>query len=277
MPKIFLIFFLISVALTSAKVTALNKCNVVQKTMLTCLGGTGEDLPKTSQPIVEWILFSKSSVVPVIKKAYLKNFPKLTDFHAENSAIEKIEDDAFRNMAELNWVDVAFNKLTTIHPDLFKDSPNMYHFNVSGNTQLVIPEKGPFLNAPQLQWLDLQQSNIEKLSPDTFKNLANLKYLNLARNNIKVLPNDVFKSLTKLNSLDLSGNKLKSAPISVFQHMKPLVLFLADNPWECDCNLWPVIQWSRRNLVKDNAACVKPDNKIWKEVSLTCTKPISVA
>lgn len=277
MSKIFFAFFLVSVALTSAKVTALNKCNVVKNTMLTCLQATGEDLPKTPQPIVEWILFTKSSV-PVVKKDYLKNFPKLTDFHAENAGVERIENDAFKNMAEINWVDVSFNKITTIHPDLFQNCPKMYHFNVSGNTGLVIPEKGPFLNAPQLQWLDLQQSNIEKISPDTFKNLAGLKYLNLAKNNIKVLPNDVFKSQTKLNSLDLSGNKLKTAPISVFQHMKPLVLHLAGNPWECDCNLWPFMEWTKRNLVKDQVTCVKPSDKKWKEVSLTCTpNPVRVA
>lgn len=276
MSKGHLTLFIFFIALASAKLTPINKCNVVQKTMLTCLQATGEDLPKISQPIIEWILFSKSNV-PIVKKQYLKNFPGLTDFHAEKSGIETVEDDAFQNMASLNWVDISFNKIKRISPNLFQNCPNMYHFNVSGNTELVIPDNEPFLNAPQLKWLDLQQSNIERLSSFTFKNLPGLKYLSLAKNNIKILPDDVFKSLSNLNSLDLSGNKIRTVSVTVFAHMKPLVLHLAGNPWDCDCNLNPVIQWSKRNLVKDDAACVKPDTKKWKEVVLTCPKTNTVA
>lgn len=236
-----------------------------------CFKATEKDLAKTPHPGVTRIILSQSTI-PTIKKEFFTNFPVLTDFDCNGNEIETIEDDAFQNTALLKYVGFSDNRLKRINPDVFQNCPNIFWFNVSDNANLTIPNNEPFLNAPHLQVLDLQRCNIEKLFSITFKNLTGLTFLSLAGNNIKVLPDDVFKPLNNLEILDLSDNKMETISLQVFADIRPLFLFLAGNPWECDCALYPVIQWIASFLVKEEITCVKPYDKKWRDVVLNCPK-----
>lgn len=260
----------------SVKDVRANKCRVVQKTTLTCVEATPEDFPKSKNEKIEWVLFSKSNF-PIITKEQMQNFPSLTDLHAENNGIEKIEKNAFSAANKLNWVDVSFNKLTTISPDIFKDSPKIYYFNASGNPDLVIPKNKPFLKAPSLQWLLLQQSNIAAVYSETFQDVPGLKVLSLSDNALTTLPPDVFVGLKNLYSLDLSKNKFTSLPVTLFEPLKYISLYLGENPWNCDCDLNPTIQWAKNRRLKDEVRCAKPENKKWQEmIHMKCSSEVEV-
>lgn len=247
----------------------MDKCRPVKNTMLTCLDSTAGDLPKGVNNEIEWLIFTRSNV-PVLNKNHLSNFPSLTDLHLKDAKLEKIEDDAFVNSNSLAWVDVSINKLTTIHPDLFKNCREMYYFNVSGNPNLIIPKNSPFLNAPQLKWLLMQNSGIKKLYSETFDKMPSLKFLSLSDNELSTIPSDLFKPLKHLTSLDLSRNNFKSINIDM-PTFRTLALYMSDNPWECDCSLFPTIEWAKNHRMKDEVRCVKPENKKWQEVTnLNC-------
>lgn len=279
--KIFIIFTVV----LSTNSTRIDKCPVRPSiSVLQCTGATGDDLPQQPLPQIELLRLINSSV-PKIKKEYIKNFPELKNFQAGSSGIETIEDNTFRNMTYLERINISNNKLRRINPDLLQDCPAIFEFDASGNTQLEIPIDKSFLNTPVLTALILSRCKIEKVSSFTFKNLTGLEHLSLAENNIETLPDDVFESLTKLYSIDLSGNKMKTISRQVFRYMpiKGTVLRfarlttlsfprLSNNPWECDCALYPMIQWFKEGNQNEELACVKPDTKKWKEIEdLNCS------
>lgn len=244
------------------------KCRTVKDTMLTCLEATVEDLPKEKQEGVSWLIFVRSSF-PALKRETMKLYPSLTDLHSSNAGVEIVEADAFRDLKDLNWVDLSYNKLSALDVDLFKDAKTFYYLNVSGNPDLVIPRDGPFLDSPKLNWLDVSSCGIKELYPNTFGKLRGLKVLSLAGNRLETLPEGVFQPLQNLYSLDLSDNLFRTINPTVFKHMKHLSLYMGRNPWECDCSLYPLLEWVKTKRMKDEVRCAKPEDKLWKDVVIS--------
>ncbi|KAL0278128.1 UNVERIFIED_CONTAM: hypothetical protein PYX00_000037 [Menopon gallinae] len=236
--------------------------------MLTCLEATVEDLPRQKQDQINWLLFVRSNV-PIIKRETMKLYPALTDLHATNAGVEKVEADAFRDLKELNWVDLSYNKLSALDAELFKEARTFYYLNVSGNPDLVIPKDGPFIDSPKLNWLDISLCGIKELYPNTFGKLRGLKVLSLAGNKLETLPRGVFQPLQNLYSLDLSNNLFRTVNPVVFKDMKHLSLYLGKNPWECDCSLYPLMEWVKTRRMKDEVRCAKPEDKLWKDVTIS--------
>ncbi|KAK6630190.1 hypothetical protein RUM44_005746 [Polyplax serrata] len=274
LPTVIFVAFLAFASNSAADKT--DKCRIVQKTTMTCVKAGPEDFPKVKNDKIEWLLISKSNV-PTITKDQMQHYPSLTDLHGEKNGIEKIDEDAFSMSKNLDWVDLSFNKLTVIDPNIFKNCPKIQYFNISGNSDLVVPEHAPFLKAPSLQWLLLQQSNIKEVYLETFKEVPGLKVLSLSDNSLKTLPLGVFQHLTNLYSLDLSKNQFSVLPVSLFQPLQYISLYLSDNPWNCDCELNPTIQWAKNRRLKDEVRCSKPDNKKWQEIiNMKCASEVSV-
>lgn len=252
-----------------------DKCRPVKETMLTCFDSTVGDLPKAVNKDIEWLIFTRSNV-PVLKKKHLENFPSLTDLHLKEVNLEKIENDAFSSSKALSWVDASINQLTVISPDIFQNCPEIYYFNVSGNPNLVIPKNAPFLHARQLKWLSMQNSGIKELYSETFSRTTGLKFLSLSDNQLSSIPRDLLQPLKHLTSLDLSRNHFKSIDIDT-SSFRTMALYLSENPWECDCSLYPAIEWAKSQRIKDDVRCSKPENKKWQEIaSMNCPKTIMV-
>lgn len=208
----------------------------------------------------------ENSNLSLVRTQFLKNFPKLMVYHAEESRIQEVEHDAFHNSQFLHRVEIIYNNLTSINPDLFWNCPKIAAFNLTGNPDLVVPKDKPFLNAPQLKWLDLRECNIYKLTYSNFKNVPNLTFLSLARNRLTVLYDNVFEALPNLKVVDVSGNKLKTISLMVFSHMKnPAALYLAGNLWDCnECSMYPVIKCLTQ-FSKDDVRCA--DGRSWVDIS----------
>ncbi|KAI4905101.1 hypothetical protein NFI96_032696 [Prochilodus magdalenae] len=77
------------------------------------------------------------------------------------------------------------------------------------------------------------------LSNGVFSMLRNLEELRLKGNRIDHLEVGVFAPLTSLTVLDLSGNQLNAVDFKVFLslHTHSTHIWLAGNPWICDCDL----------------------------------------
>lgn len=257
-------------AFTIAATVETEKCKVISSRMV-CRDVGEDDLPKTAYPDITWLSIFKSKV-PKIKASMLKNLPKITDFHAEGVEIEKIEDNAFKGLKNLNWIDVSTNKIKTISPNLV-EGLSIDHFNISHNQGLVIPERKPFLISEKLRWLDMQDCEITTVYSETFRSLPGLRDLSLARNKLKTLPDDIFQHNRGILSLDITGNKIKVLSDQVFLNLRTIVARFEDNPWVCDCNLAPLLSWSKRNVIKGEVKCEQPAGKKWKEIDLAhCQK-----
>lgn len=254
----------------------LKKCRVTIDTTLTCKNASPEDFPNVRNDKITWVLL-KDSNVPILKKEMLRHYPSLTDVHAENNGLEKIEEDAFEESKVLDWVDVSNNKLTAISSNIFANCPLIQYFNVSGNPNLKLPKNKPFVKARSLEWLDLKQTNLKTVYPETFAEVPKLKVLSLADNALTTLPPKVFDNLNNLYSLDLSNNQFSFLPATLFQPLTHASLYLSGNPWECDCKLVPFVKWVKKQSLRDAVECSEPKNKKWTELTeMSCPPEIAI-
>jgi protein toll len=148
------------------------------------------------------------------------------------SPIQTLHHDSFRNMPQLEILNLQNNQLENFPDDLFDDQLNLKTLWLDSNKLQKISGK-IFKNIPQLISLQLGSNVIKQLEIGAFSNLPNLFQLNLQNNQLDILPSDVLQSLENLKYLDLSNNKLTSLDKDAFQFNTQLIeLFLRNNSLE---------------------------------------------
>ncbi len=74
--------------------------------------------------------------------------------------------------------------------------------------------------------------------------LLELKTLNLENNSITIVDEESFKALLQSNiSIKLSGNNMKHIPSFVSKVSLKANLWLAENPFECNCDMMWMRDW----------------------------------
>uniref|UniRef100_A0A8B9L209 Trophoblast glycoprotein b n=1 Tax=Astyanax mexicanus TaxID=7994 RepID=A0A8B9L209_ASTMX len=155
---------------------------------------------------------------------------------------------------------------------------------LSGN-QIEQVDPGVFDNLPSLHSLDLSNNRMLNFSPDAFPENNKLQVLNLSRSLYNVSYTGIISNILKhsvpklsllnlsssdlilsqgLNHLDLRDNILKEIPngtLADFSQIPGLRLYLAENPWVCDCVMKDMVTWLQKyDFVAD-------------KVNLTCDEP----
>ena len=82
--------------------------------------------------------------------------------------------------------------------------------------------------------------------PAYFLNRASdLTTIDLKSSGLDFIHNNAFRKLRRLQILDLSDNKIKTLPAGIFDRLHLLEdVSLTDNPWNCDCDLLWILDWS---------------------------------
>lgn len=119
--------------------------------------------------------------------------------------IRKIERAAFRNLTDLEQLDLSFNKLTfeTLKQEVFEG-------------KFSVDKWEPLEN---LKWISLSNNELHSLDPDLFSHLASLEVLILSNNPFKVIdPNTAtaISNIDKLTTLDMTAMELKTLPEHLF-------------------------------------------------------------
>ncbi|XP_053134286.1 toll-like receptor 5 [Hemicordylus capensis] len=123
---------------------------------------------------------------------------------------------AFRNVANITFLDLGGNRNVTLHPDAFAGLARLevLLLDVDGFDDGVL-EHGYFRDLVSLKRLDLTGNRIRSLRPDpTFRGLGKLSFLQLKLNRIQVIGDSDLQHLQgrHLALLDLSSNRLLSQP-----------------------------------------------------------------
>ncbi|XP_078417989.1 leucine-rich repeat-containing protein 52 [Cetorhinus maximus] len=124
-----------------------------------------------------------------------------------------------------------------------------------------------FLSVVKLVYLDLSYNRLSKISESTFKPLTNLIILKLNNNrDLKEIEDGAFAANAGLREIDLSNNGFLYLNITSLKHLEGLkAMYLAGNPWECQCTITQLSEWIFQN------------NKTFPdEASTLCTMPMSM-
>ncbi|XP_074854302.1 uncharacterized protein LOC142014921 [Carettochelys insculpta] len=180
--------------------------------------------------------------------------------------LASVSTASFQHLPELVELDLSGNGLSVLNTEAHL--PWLQELVLSHNALEVLP---PLQGLPALTRLALAHNNISELVPGAFRGVKPLKDLNLRGNRLRTLPEEIFEGLAELRDLDLSdnalqelpqgllaglqldmlqlsGNQLRTLPRDFFpeEHMFPYV-FLAGNPWHCDCDLAYLRAWISDN------------------------------
>lgn len=194
------------------------------------------------------------------------NMTNLTHLRLSFNLIESVNAATFNGLTNLKYLEMKNDHLYNILENSFMSTSELTYLNLENNPlQAITLNSKNFAKLTKLKSLFLGGCNIYNLStePSPFYYLTNLTYLGLNNNIIYSLTPQVFAPLVSLETLDLSGNKLSSwyqslflntslkyidvsqnkftlfteAMLTDFRHIGNLNLY--DNPFICDCNLFP--------------------------------------
>ncbi|GAB6031128.1 LRRCT [Chamberlinius hualienensis] len=163
---------------------------------------------------------SKNNLRQLMKEEfYHAGLVNLQKLYVSECKIRKIDDGAFKHLANLVELDLGDNLLISVPTETFEDYPELRRLNLNKNSIRRI-ETMAFIKLPNLSDLELSNCHIEYLGPKAFVGLESLQ------------------------DLRLNGNRLTTLPIDVGFPIKSLRnLQVYDNPWLCDCHLRVFHKW----------------------------------
>ncbi|KAL5286685.1 Con family protein [Megaselia abdita] len=184
----------------------------------TVRGNKNGSLLKNLQNLHHFGLINSALEYRIFDKNFLGNNPSIKSLDINNGNIEKVEDDAFAGLGNVEYIDFADFDVLSFKPNLFKNKDNLKFLKLRGNHL----EKVPKYNLPKLEELQLHVNKIEKISKTDFETYKTLKKLDLGKNGIKTLDVDVFYDLEHLEELCLAGNEISQITQENFKNLKHL-------------------------------------------------------
>jgi len=154
--------------------------------------------------------------------------------------------------------------------------PGVYPLNISEiktlklrNTSISPLLGSEFHNLKYVERLDLPANGLKYVPHNLFSSLSELLILHLGYNKIASLTDKrIFASQRKLLYLYLEWNQLTTLPAEVLHPLVSLQrLYLARNPFICDCQLYPAMLWCQQKCFITEATCKLPANHTWSSWS----------
>lgn len=225
------------------------KCKWVSgKKTAECIRQNLVQIPSFLSSEIQYLDLTDNSIVHLHEFAFsqvnLVNLQKLT---LKQCDIETIDRRAFKGLKIVIEIDLSTNSLRFIEP-------------------------GTFFETHRLRVLLLNNNQLESLENGSFDSLKYLQKVDLSRNRIKVVGEESFQNLPGLQTLLLNGNNITDLLLSTFEKLPKLAsLILEDNPWNCNCFLKELRDWTiKRKLYTKQTTCQHPSylyGKKWDEVS----------
>ena len=135
--------------------------------------------------------------------------------------ISSIQPDTFHNSSVVEWLSLANNSLTKIHPDTLRLLRHLRHLDLSNN---MISSIQPEIlhNSSVLEWLSLANNRLTKIHPDTLRLLRYLRHLDLSHNIISSIQPGTFHNSSVLEWLSLANNSLTEIHLDIFRNQRTL-------------------------------------------------------
>nr|XP_020460783.1 leucine-rich repeat, immunoglobulin-like domain and transmembrane domain-containing protein 1 [Monopterus albus] len=180
-----------------------------------------------------------------------QNFPTDTSkLRIEKTAITRISSDSFQYLSNLEFLWMSFNSLNSLNVDSFQGLYNLDELRLDGNALTSFPW-GSLSDTPNLRLLDLHNNKISTIPAEATTYIKNITYLDLSSNSLSTIPADIL-------TMWLSVKPFQETDSS------KLILGLHDNPWQCDCRLYDLVQFQKSPsssvaLIDTRLRCADPE------------------
>nr|XP_033770814.1 vasorin [Geotrypetes seraphini] len=151
--------------------------------------------------------------------------PQLLLLDLSWNQIPLIASGTFHTM-NIESLKIAGLDLTTLDEQLFQEMKNLHELDISDNQLFHVPSALQQLHG--LTKLNLAgNTKISRLQAEDFSHLHNLQHLDISNINLNTIPKDFFSFSSRLKTLTV-----------------------AENPFNCICQLSWFVQWAQENGVK---------------------------
>ncbi|KAL7023404.1 hypothetical protein ACKWTF_012594 [Chironomus riparius] len=159
-----------------------------------------------------------------LESSHLKGFEDITRFliSGNENEFRDLPSDLFTSMQKLTWITMRVGNIQ-LPVDLFAPLANL-EFLELGHNKMTTLEPGLLRKNNKLQQLNLWGNNLRNLNKDAFNGLENLRELDLSTNGMESLEPDLFIYLPNLTHLNLGGNNFASLPEGLFANNRKLTI-----------------------------------------------------
>lgn len=216
----------------------------------------------TAVPRLESVIMRNTSVGKIADGTF-HSLDKLKCLDLSNNDLCSLTNSTFSGLSSLETLILAHNHIESLPEGLFESLPNLLLLDL-GHNRLSNLQSRVFSGLHKLEELHLQFNNISDISGGAFLHLKNLRRLFLHRNPLTSVDSALdglgylntlvlsYTQLTQLPSipdsieiLDLEGAQLTTMSQLDSKRLEHLShLWLARNPWQCDCRLRWFPMWA---------------------------------
>ena len=108
----------------------------------------------------------------------------------EKTAIRRVPTEAFYYLAELRYLWVTYNAVTTVDGGSFYNLKGLHELRLDGNVLSLFPWES-LRETPSLRTLDLHNNRLTSVPAEAATYLRNITYLDLSSNKLATLPSDL--------------------------------------------------------------------------------------
>lgn len=162
--------------------------------------------------------YQNSRTIPSV---ICRQFPNLESMMIVSSGVEVIFTESFEHCRNLEQLFINQNRLQTIWPFSFQNSPRLRILDLAYN-EISFMHQSTF-RGTAIEHLELSFNRLPTYNPVWTADISStVTYLDLSFNQITTLPDAAFSNLTALNNLQLSSNPLTSIPSNAFTGLNRL-------------------------------------------------------
>ncbi|KPP76367.1 Trophoblast glycoprotein-like [Scleropages formosus] len=203
---------------------------------ITCRNLQDSEIPTDLPQWVSTLNLTGNNISTLVREGFSFNAThlELSTLLLSGNNIQSIEEDAFLGLPSLQMLDLSRNRLVSI-------SLHAFH------------------GLLELRYLCLNDTLVDSAAAQvsgalTTGNLPRLQRLDLSGNQLRTIPLDTFETLSSLEALDLTNNSFQTIGkenITKLSEHKAIRVYLAANPFECNCELQSLYFW-----LKNGSQCV---------------------
>ncbi|XP_076827718.1 trophoblast glycoprotein [Brachyhypopomus gauderio] len=244
-----------------------DKCGCTTTTV-ECVSQNLTSVPQPLYVNITTLLLNGNKIARLPNGSFPVRLEQLTNLYLSGNRIEEVDPGVFNNLPSLHLLDLSNNKILNFAPDAFPGYSKLQVLNFSGSlyNASYVGVVSEVLNQsfPELSHLILSNNGLLVLPDSMFNSLLNLTTVDLRNNSLVQIKRGTFRRSQALSRLDLRDNALKrliNGTLADFDQIPGLQLYLAGNPWHCDCIIEDMVTWLQRSdLVVDkmNLTCAEP-------------------